>query len=222
MRNKGPMKVMTIIGARPQFIKAAVVSRAFSEHCPGVHETIVHTGQHYDSNMSDVFFEELNIPKPDYNLGVGGGTHGQNTGRMIEKLEGLMNEVKPDWVLVYGDTDSTLAGALAASKLHIRVAHVEAGLRSFNRKMPEEINRVLTDHIADLLFAPTESGRQNLINEGIPVEKIKLVGDVMYDASLFYKEKARKPVLPEELTIQGNDFVLCTIHRAENLSLIHI
>ncbi|WP_288074189.1 UDP-N-acetylglucosamine 2-epimerase (non-hydrolyzing) [Marinobacter sp.] len=210
------MKVMTIIGARPQFIKAAVVSRAFSEHCPGVHETIVHTGQHYDSNMSDVFFEELNIPKPDYNLGVGGGTHGQNTGRMIEKLEGLMNEVKPDWVLVYGDTDSTLAGALAASKLHIRVAHVEAGLRSFNRKMPEEINRVLTDHIADLLFAPTESGRQNLINEGIPVEKIKLVGDVMYDASLFYKEKARKPVLPEELTIQGNDFVLCTIHRAEN------
>lgn len=210
------MKVLTIIGARPQFIKAAVVSRAFKEHRPDVQEIIVHTGQHYDVNMSDVFFNELEIPKPDYNLGIGGGTHGQNTGRMIEKLEGLMMEVQPRWVLVYGDTDSTLAGALTAAKLHIPVAHVEAGLRSFNRRMPEEINRVLTDHIAEILFAPTETGRQNLLNEGIAEEKIKLVGDVMYDASLFYKEKARKPQLPVELDIKASDFVLCTIHRAEN------
>lgn len=210
------MKVLTIIGARPQFIKAAVVSRAFKKHRPDVQEIIVHTGQHYDANMSDVFFDELEIPKPDYNLGIGGGTHGQNTGRMIEKLEGLMMEVQPQWVLVYGDTDSTLAGALAAAKLHIPVAHVEAGLRSFNRRMPEEINRVLTDHIAEILFAPTETGRQNLLNEGIAEEKIKLVGDVMYDASHFYKEKARKPQLPASLDIKGGDFVLCTIHRAEN------
>jgi len=210
------MKVITIIGARPQFIKAAVVSRAFKKYRPDVQEIIVHTGQHYDANMSDVFFDELEIPRPDYNLGIGGGTHGQNTGRMMEKLEGLMMDVQPDWVLVYGDTDSTLAGALAASKLHIPVAHVEAGLRSFNRRMPEEINRVLTDHIADILFAPTETGRTNLLNEGIAEGKIKLVGDVMYDASLFYKAKARKPKLPVEMDIQGGDFVLCTIHRAEN------
>ncbi len=210
------MKVLTIIGARPQFIKAAVVSRAFKESRPDVQEIIVHTGQHYDANMSDVFFDELEIPKPDYNLGIGGGTHGQNTGRMIEKLEGLMVDIQPQWVLVYGDTDSTLAGALAAAKLHIPVAHVEAGLRSFNRRMPEEINRVLTDHVAEILFAPTETARRNLLNEGIAEEKIKLVGDVMYDASLFYKEKARKPQLPEELGIKGDDFVLCTIHRAEN------
>lgn len=210
------MKVITIIGARPQFIKAAVVSRAFKEHRPDVQEIIVHTGQHYDANMSDIFFNELEIPKPDHNLGIGGGTHGQNTGRMTEKLEALMMDVQPDWVLVYGDTDSTLAGSLAASKLHIPVAHVEAGLRSFNRRMPEEINRVLTDHIADILFTPTETGRTNLLNEGIAEDKIKLVGDVMYDATLFYKQKARKPRLPAELNIQGDDFVLCTIHRAEN------
>ncbi|WP_421911079.1 non-hydrolyzing UDP-N-acetylglucosamine 2-epimerase [Marinobacter sp.] len=210
------MKVITVIGARPQFIKAAVVSRAFAKYRPDVQEIIVHTGQHYDANMSDVFFEELDIPRPDYNLGVGGGTHGQNTGRMIEKLEGLMMEVRPAWVLVFGDTDSTLAGALAAAKLHIPVAHVEAGLRSYNRKMPEEINRVLTDHIAELLFAPTENGRKNLLEEGVPAEKIKLVGDVMHDAALFYTEKARKPKLPTEFDLEGEGFVLCTIHRAEN------
>lgn len=210
------MNVLTVIGARPQFIKAAVVSRAFKEHPSIVREVIVHTGQHYDSNMSDVFFEELDIPKPRYNLGIGGGTHGQNTGRMIEQLESVMVAVKPDWVLVYGDTDSTLAGALAAAKLHIPVAHVEAGLRSFNRRMPEEINRVLTDHIADLLFAPTDTARQNLINEGVEETKIKLCGDVMYDASIFYKERARRPDLPDSLEIKGEDFVLCTIHRAEN------
>ncbi|NRP15023.1 non-hydrolyzing UDP-N-acetylglucosamine 2-epimerase [Marinobacterium sp. xm-a-152] len=210
------MKVLTIIGARPQFIKAAVVSRAFKEHRPDVQEILVHTGQHYDANMSDVFFDELEIPKPDYNLGIGGGTHGQNTGRMLEKLESLMLEVQPQWVLVYGDTDSTLAGALAAAKLHIPVAHIEAGLRSFNRKMPEEINRVMTDHIAEILFAPTETARQNLFTEGISEAKIKLVGDVMYDATLFYKEKARKPQLPPQLDIRVGDFALCTIHRAEN------
>lgn len=210
------MNILTIVGARPQFIKAAVVSRAFTDYRPDVQELIVHTGQHYDANMSDVFFEELGIPKPHFNLGIGGGTHGQNTGRMIEKLEGLMKEIQPKWVLVYGDTDSTLAGALAAAKLHIPVAHVEAGLRSFNRKMPEEINRVLTDHIAEILFAPTETGRANLLNEGIAEGRIRLVGDVMYDAALFYKEKARKPKLPIDLDDNSRHFVLCTIHRAEN------
>lgn len=210
------MKVMTVIGARPQFIKAAVVSRALKEHRKDIKEIIVHTGQHYDANMSDVFFNELDIPRPDYNLGIGGGTHGQNTGRMVEQLESLMMAEVPSRVLVYGDTDSTLAAALAASKLHIPVGHVEAGLRSFNRRMPEEINRILTDHIADLLLVPTEAGRNNLIREGLPLDNIKLVGDVMYDAALFYKEKARVPVLPASLVVTGNDFVLCTVHRAEN------
>lgn len=210
------MKVMTIVGARPQFIKAAVVSRAFREHRSDVQEMIVHTGQHYDANMSDVFFDELDIPKPDYNLGVGGGTHGQNTGRMLERLEALMMECQPDWVLVYGDTDSTLAGALAAAKLHVPVAHVEAGLRSFNRRMPEEINRILTDHAASLLFPPSRAGYKNLINEGIPEKRIELVGDVMHDAALYYKKRARKPNLPENLSFEDRSFVLCTIHRAEN------
>ncbi len=210
------MKVMTIIGARPQFVKAAVVSRAFKERRPDVKEIIVHTGQHYDTNMSDVFFEELEIPRPDYNLGVGGGTHGQNTGRMIEKLEKLMIDERPNWVVVYGDTDSTLAGGVAASKLHIPVAHVEAGLRSFNRRMPEEINRILTDHVSDLLFAPTETSQKNLLKEGVPEGKIKLVGDVMYDAALYYKDRAKKPVFPHGFLIEDEDFVLCTIHRAEN------
>lgn len=210
------MKIFTVIGARPQFIKAAVVSRALAEHRPDVREILVHTGQHYDANMSDVFFDELNIPRPDHNLGIGGGTHGQNTGRMMEQLEALMLDEKPDWVLVYGDTDSTLAGALAAAKLRIPVAHVEAGLRSFNRRMPEEINRVLTDHIATLLFAPTETARTNLSNEGIADDKIHVVGDVMYDAALFYKARARKPAWFDALGCAVNEYVLCTIHRAEN------
>ncbi len=210
------MKIVTVIGARPQFIKAAVVSRAFSEQVNTVNEIIVHTGQHYDANMSDVFFEELCIPKPDYHLGVGGGTHGQNTGRMLEKIEEVLLKEKPDFLLVYGDTDSTFAGALAAAKLHIPVAHIEAGLRSFNRRMPEEVNRVLTDHISELLFAPTETARQNLENEGIDEAKIHIVGDVMFDATLFYRSRA---VVPPEIVKHGlteNGFVLCTIHRAEN------
>ncbi len=210
------MKVLTVIGARPQFIKAAVVSRAMNERPGGISETIVHTGQHYDANMSDIFFDQLDIPHPQYNLGVGGGGHGQNTGRMLEKLEGLLVEERPDLMLVYGDTDSTLAGALAATKLHIPVAHIEAGLRSFNRRMPEEINRVLTDHIAEQLFAPTLTARDNLIGEGIGESAIHMVGDVMYDAALYYRERSRCPEEFESLNIETGGFVLCTIHRAEN------
>lgn len=206
------MKIITIIGARPQFIKAAVVSRAFREHAPSVHEIIIHTGQHYDANMSDVFFEELDIPKPDYNLGIGGGTHGQNTGRMLEAIEAVLLQEKPDWVLVYGDTDSTLAGALAAAKLHIRVAHVEAGLRSFNRAMPEELNRILTEHVSSLLFTPTTTATQHLANEGIAGDKVQQVGDVMYDAAMYYRHKAQ---CPAGLNVEDG-FILSTIHRAEN------
>ena len=211
------MKVATIVGARPQFVKAAVVSRAFGEHPKAVQEVLIHTGQHYDANMSEVFFEELDIPKPAYNLGIGGGTHGQNTGRMIEQIEQVLLTERPDWVLVYGDTDSTLAGALAAVKLHVPVAHVEAGLRSFNRRMPEEINRVLTDHAADLLFTPTDTATGNLANESIPEDRVRQVGDVMYDAALFYaaRAEARSRIL-ETLGLAPKSYVLATVHRAEN------
>jgi UDP-GlcNAc3NAcA epimerase len=210
------MKVITVVGARPQFIKAAVVSRALARHRQDVREVLVHTGQHYDANMSDVFFDELDIPRPGYHLGIGGGSHGQNTGRMIEQIEALLLSEKPDWVLVYGDTDSTLAAALAASKLHIPVAHVEAGLRSYNRRMPEEINRVLTDHLASLLLVPGERASDNLRSEGIAGSSVRVVGDVMYDAALYYREKARRPAV-EALNVLGDgDFALCTIHRAEN------
>ncbi|MDD5334872.1 MAG: UDP-N-acetylglucosamine 2-epimerase (non-hydrolyzing) [Rhodoferax sp.] len=210
------MKILTVIGARPQFIKAAVVSRAFAIHRSEVREILVHTGQHYDTNMSDVFFEELSISHPDYNLGIGGGSHAQNTGRMLEKLEALMVTEKPALVLVYGDTDSTLAGALAAAKLHIPVAHVEAGLRSYNRRMPEEINRILTDHVSTFLFVPSKAALRNLLNEGIPKEKIHVVGDVMCDAARYFEECARKPDWFDALDIEIGEFVLCTIHRAEN------
>ena len=209
------MKLVTIIGARPQFIKAATVSRVVAGSAD-IREIIVHTGQHYDANMSEVFFDELAIPKPDYNLGVGGGTHGAMTGRQIEAIERVLLDEKPDWVLVYGDTNSTLAGALAAAKLHIPVAHVEAGLRSFNRKMPEEINRVLTDHAATKLMAPTETAMRNLRNEGLADERLTLVGDVMYDASLFYRDRAREPKWFDTLGATTGDFVLATVHRAEN------
>lgn len=210
------MRIVSIIGARPQFIKAAAVSRVLRA-TPGVQEVLVHTGQHYDENMSEVFFRELEIPEPDYNLGIGSGTHGAQTGRILEAIEEVLLKEKPDWVLVYGDTNSTLAGALAAVKLHIPIAHVEAGLRSFNRKMPEEINRVLTDHAADLLFAPTEKAVENLRREGIPDERIHLVGDVMYDAALFYGEKARRESrILERLKLKSKEYILATVHRAEN------
>ncbi len=216
------MKVVTILGARPQFIKAAVCSRAMqrwnessSEH-EKIDEVIVHTGQHYDSNMSQVFFDDLGIPLPKYNLGVGGATHGHATGSMLAKVEDILLTEKPDWVLVYGDTNSTLAGALAAAKLHIKVAHVEAGLRSFNKLMPEEVNRVLTDHISELLLCPTETAVENLKMEGI-VNKVYNIGDVMLDASLYYKEKATSDsTILSELGLEPKAFTLATCHRAES------
>ncbi len=207
------MKIATIVGARPQFIKAATLSRAISSQS-GIRELLIHTGQHFDSNMSEVFFVELDIRKPDRNLGIGGGTHGENTGRMLEAIEKVLIDEKPNWVFVYGDTDSTLAGALAAAKLRIPLAHIEAGLRSFNRRMPEELNRVITDHASDLLFVPTSAAIKNLADEGISGERVQLVGDVMYDATLYYQGKARKPT-----SVKIKDeakFALCTIHRAEN------
>ncbi len=206
-------KILTIIGARPQFIKASVVSRAIQQ-AEGIEEIILHTGQHFDANMSDVFFNQLGIPKPDIQLDIHGGSHGEMTGRMLVEIERALLEHKPDRVLVYGDTNSTLAGALAAAKLHIPVAHVEAGLRSFNMDMPEEINRILTDQISDMLFCPTTTAVNNLKNEGFGSKPVKVmqVGDVMQDAALLFAAKAVAPGgggLPEK-------FVLATLHRAEN------
>lgn len=207
------MTILTIIGARPQFIKAAAVSREIAKH-NYIKEIIVHTGQHFDANMSEIFFEQMQIPQPDYNLEINSLSHGAMTGRMIEKIEEVLLIEKPDWVMVYGDTNSTISGSLAAKKLHIKVAHIEAGLRSFNRKMPEEINRILTDKISDLLLCPTDMAVKNLRNEGIgkhSLAKIVKCGDVMQDAAIFYSPMARKPQmkLPEK-------FILTTIHRAEN------
>lgn len=207
------MKILTVLGARPQFIKAAAFSRALDQS-DNIEEIIIHTGQHYDQNMSDIFFEEMNIPKPKYLLQTGGKTHGAMTGQQLEQIENIFLNEKPDLVLVYGDTNSTLAGALAAAKLHIPVAHVEAGLRSFNKKMPEEINRILTDQISDYLFVPSIGAKQNLVDEGISEEKIFVVGDIMYDVSLYYKEKMIKPIWFDSLNLKS--FILCTIHRAEN------
>lgn len=219
------MKIVTILGARPQFIKANSVNREIlkqREAGVDIQEVIVHTGQHYDSNMSDVFFKEMHIPKPNYFLGIGGKTHGAMTGQMIEKIEEILVNENPDWVMVYGDTNSTLAGAIAASKLHIKIAHVEAGLRSFNMRMPEEVNRILTDHISSVLFCPTQTAVNNLNKEGInnlqTVAKVVLSGDVMQDSALFYKSLAQQPLYPDKYKGQvvSNDYVLCTIHRAEN------
>ena len=184
---------------------------------PEIQETMLHTGQHYDLQMSQVFFAELDIPAPAYDLGIGSGTHGRQTGRMLEEIEKVLLAEKPDWVLVYGDTNSTLAGALAAAKLNIPVAHVEAGLRSFNRRMPEEVNRVLTDHVSTLLFAPTALAMANLAREGIDHDGTLLVGDVMYDAALYYGSLAsRQSTVLEQLNIRPKEYVLATIHRAEN------
>ncbi len=209
-------KIVTVVGARPQFIKAAAVSRALRAH-PAVQELLVHTGQHYDDNMSQIFFDELGIPPPDYHLAIGSGRHGEQTGKMLAAIEDLLLDTQPDWVLVYGDTNSTLAGALAAAKLHIPIAHVEAGVRSFNRRMPEEVNRVLTDHVADLLLAPTPVAVENLRREGLPPAAIHLVGDCMYDVALHYAAQAegRSRVL-ERLGIEPGTYLLATIHRAEN------
>jgi len=207
------MKIITIVGARPQFIKAAVLSREIIKR-KGIKEIIIHTGQHYDKNMSAVFFEEMNIPKPDYNLNINGLTHGAMTGQMLEKIEAVLIKEKPDWVLVYGDTNSTLAGALAAKKLHIKLAHVEAGLRSFNMKMPEEVNRILTDRISDILFCPTAAAITNLDKEGYKNidTKILLSGDVMEDAANFYRSEEKKP---KGFKLE-TEFILSTVHRAEN------
>lgn len=209
------MKVLSVVGARPQFVKAAPVSRAL-RHAHGLLEVLVHTGQHYDAGMSDVFFRELHIPAPDYDLGVGSGPHGQQTGQMLILLEKVIAAERPDCVLVYGDTNSTLAGALAAVKLHVPIAHVEAGLRSFNREMPEEHNRVLTDHVSDLLLCPTRTAVDNLYREGI-TRGVHLTGDVMYDAVLY------NAVLAEEqsdvlarLSLSPGAYTLATLHRPSN------
>jgi UDP-GlcNAc3NAcA epimerase len=210
------IKIVTIVGARPQFIKVAAVSRAL-RRLDEVQEILVHTGQHYDDNMSEVFFRELDISEPDYNLGIGSGSHGLQTGRMLVEIEPVLLEEKPDVVVVFGDTNSTLAGALAAAKLNIPVAHVEAGLRSFNRRMPEETNRVVADHVADLLFAPTEAAKRNLLSEGLPETKIHMVGDVMYDAALYYRSKSeRESLILEDLQLKPKEYILTTVHRAEN------
>lgn len=215
------MKIVTVVGARPQFIKAAVVSRVIDEFNDSsgampIDEILVHTGQHYDSNMSDVFFAQMHIRSPSYNLEVGSANHGKATGTMLARIEEVLLREKPDWVLVYGDTNSTLAGALAAVKLHIPVAHVEAGLRSFNRRMPEEINRVATDHVSDLLFCPTDTAMDNLSNEGLAARSC-VVGDVMFDASQFYRGLAAddSSVLTE-LGLREQAYALATCHRAEN------
>jgi UDP-N-acetylglucosamine 2-epimerase len=208
------MTLLTIVGARPQFIKLAPVSRALRQS--GIREIIVHTGQHYDHGMSAIFFDELGIPEPDFNLGVGSGNHGHQTGEMLKKIEDVLLAEKPEWVVVYGDTNSTLAGALAASKLHVPVAHVEAGLRSFNRRMPEEINRVLTDHVSTLLFCPTETAVRNLAAEGI-TQGVHLVGDVMLDALLDSTERAReRSTIFDRLGLVEKKYLLATVHRAEN------
>jgi UDP-GlcNAc3NAcA epimerase len=211
------MKIITVVGARPQFIKASPVSMAIKSISPEATELIVHTGQHFDKNMSDVFFNQLQVPKPYINLGIGGGTHGQNTGRMLEALEAIFIKEKADRVIVFGDTDSTLAAALCTAKLHIPLAHIEAGLRSFNKRMPEEINRIMTDHVSDLLFAPSQLAKENLLKENIPLESIEVVGDVMFDCIRVFKDKFVPPHFANKYDcIASSQFALCTLHRAEN------
>ena len=207
------MKIVSIVGARPQFIKAAAVSRLLRQQHT---EILVHTGQHYDANMSAVFFDELGIPEPEINLKIGSGRHGAQTGAMLTAIEAVLLQEKPDWVLIYGDTNSTLAGALAAAKLHIPVAHVEAGLRSFNRKMPEEVNRVLADHISALLLCSSQTAVDNLAAEGI-TQGVHLVGDVMLDAQNFaVKQAENRSTILAQLNLQPGEFMLATVHRAEN------
>ena len=206
------MKLFTVVGARPQFIKASVVSRAI-KNSACIEEVVLHTGQHFDANMSDIFFNQLDIPRPNIQLDIHGSTHGNMTGRMLIEIERALLEHKPDRVLVYGDTNSTLAGALAATKLHIPVAHIEAGLRSFNMRMPEEVNRILTDQVSDMLFCPTDTAVTNLNNEGFTNKYAQVfkVGDVMQDAALLFADKAEAPS-----GVFSEQFVLATLHRAEN------
>jgi len=209
-------KIITVLGARPQFIKASAMS-SLLKHDLEFEEIIVHTGQHYDTNMSDVFFRELDIGKPKYALGIGSGSHGAQTGQMLIRIEEILEREKPNVVLVYGDTNSTVAGALAAAKLHIPVAHVEAGLRSFNKKMPEELNRIVTDHISDYLLTPTSSATRHLQDENIPQHKIYQVGDIMYDVILNNLKKAELASrILETLKLKSKEFALITLHRAEN------
>lgn len=211
------LKILTIVGARPQFIKASAISRCIqNEFNSEIEEVLLHTGQHFDANMSDVFFQELDIPKPKYSLNISSASHGAMTGRMLESIEAVLISEKPDQVLVYGDTNSTLAGGLAAAKLHIPVAHVEAGLRSFNRQMPEEINRVLTDHLSSYLFCPTKAAVNHLKVEGIE-KGVHLVGDVMYDVALHYGKLAhQKSNILDKLSLNEKNYLLVTCHRAEN------
>lgn len=210
-----PIKIMTIVGARPQFVKAAVLSRAV-RNSGGISEVMVHTGQHFDAAMSDVFFSELDIPEPAYRLHISGGAHGDMTGRMLIALEPVVAHEKPNFVVIYGDTNSTLAGALAAGKLHVEIAHVEAGLRSHNRRMPEEINRVVADHLATLHFCPTQAAVDNLASEGIRAG-VHHVGDVMYDATLFATQRAlSRPSIQDKLGLMRVDYAIATVHRAEN------
>jgi UDP-GlcNAc3NAcA epimerase len=222
------MKIVTIIGARPQIIKAAALSRAIQNHYSDrIHEVIVHTGQHYDDNMSQVFFDELGIPKPDYNLHVGSASHGVQTAKMIEGIEKILMDEKPDYIVLYGDTNSTLAGAVAASKIHVPVVHIEAGLRSFNKSMPEEINRIVCDHCSTLLFSPTQAGFDNLAREGFKINnegpytidnpKVYHCGDIMYDNSLHFSTIAdQKADLLKHLYLEGKPYVLATLHRDSN------
>lgn len=225
------IKIITIIGARPQIIKAAALSRAIrNKFSDQINEIIVHTGQHYDDNMSTVFFEELQIPQPDYNLNVGSASHGKQTSQMLEGIENILINEKPDFINLYGDTNSTLAGAIAAAKIHIPVIHIEAGLRSFNKSMPEEINRVCCDHVSTLLFTPTKTGYYNLIREGFNPSNISPFtidnpavfhcGDVMYDNSIYFSDIAEKRSdILKENQLTSNNFILCTIHRDNNTDI---
>ena len=221
------MKIITVVGARPQIIKAAAISRVIKDKFPQIEEIILHTGQHYDQNMSDVFFDELNIPKPAINLNVGSSSHGKQTALMIEKIEQVLIEKNVDAIVVYGDTNSTLASAIAASKIHVPVVHIEAGLRSFNKNMPEEINRIMCDHCSTLLFSPTETGYQNLIKEGFSTQisqkasvdnpNIYHCGDIMYDNSIYFSElSTQKSTVIQNLNLVDQPYVLATVHRNDN------
>jgi len=222
------LKIVTIIGARPQIIKAAALSRIIQKNYKdSIKEVIVHTGQHYDTKMSQVFIDELNIPAPNYNFGVGSSTHGAQTGKMIREIEEILFQEYPDYVIIYGDTNSTLAGAIAASKMNIPVVHIEAGLRSFNKSMPEEINRIMADHVSTILFTPTQTGLENLVKEGFSATSSKPFtqdnpgllhcGDVMYDNTLYFKKLAfEKSTIIKDQKLSNNEFILCTIHRNNN------